>query len=121
METKSQSKTNGVTVAVEPAPEEPKAQPSPEKAGGTSLTALAKKIAEKAEELENYMTENGLPMPSFDSGPAADLTKLPDDIQKSRQEIVSLAADLRDLVKGPRECLRWMAWDVSRFPSLTYS
>lgn len=83
-------------------------------ASGTSgMVALSKKISEETEKLEKYMKENGLPMPAFNIDAADDFPKLPGDIQKSRLEIIHATKELRDLAVGPRESVRWGAWEVS--------
>ena len=77
------------------------------------MVALAQKIAKETDKLEAYMKENNLPMPSFDVDAPADFPKLPEEIQKSRQEIIYSTKELGMLAHGPRECLRWGVWEVS--------
>jgi hypothetical protein len=74
---------------------------------------LAKKIAKETEALEAYMKENNLPMPSFEVDAPADFPTLPEDIMKSRQEIIYATKELGLLAHGPRESLRWGVWEVS--------
>lgn len=89
-------------------------------ASGTSgMVALSKKIAEETERLEKYMKANGLAMPAFDVDAADDFPKLPEEIQKSRLQIIHATKELRDLAVGPRECVRWGVWDVSSKLSTT--
>lgn len=78
-----------------------------------SMVALSQKIARETEKLEAYMRENGLVMPSFDAHAADDFPRLPEDIQKSRLEIIHATKELRDLAVGPRESVRWGVWEVS--------
>lgn len=80
--------------------------------GATSMTTLANTISKETAKLEKYMKENGLPMPSFDVDAADDFPKLPEDMQKSRLEIIHATKQLRDLTVGPRESLRWGVWEV---------
>lgn len=89
-------------------------------ASGTSdMVALSKKIAEETEKLEKYMRSNGLAMPGFDVGAADEFPKLPEDIQKSRLEIIHATKELRDLAVGPRESVRWGVWEVSSYMPTT--
>lgn len=80
------------------------------------MTALADTISKETAKLEKYLKENGLPMPSFDVGAADDFPKLPEDMQKSRLEIIYATKKLRDLTVGPRESLRWGVWEVRPLP-----
>ena len=78
-----------------------------------NMVALSQKIARETEKLEAYMKENGLAMPSFDADAADDFPRLPEDIQRSRLEIIHATKELRDLAVGPRESVRWGVWEVS--------
>jgi len=75
------------------------------------MIALAQKITKETEKLESYMKENNLPMPSFDVDAPGDFPKLPEDILKSRQEIIFATRELGLLAHGPRESLRWGVWN----------
>lgn len=95
-------------------------EPAPTVAADTSqspisttanMVALSQKIARETEKLESYMKENGLPMPTFDAGAADDFPRLPEDIQRSRLEIIHATKELRDLAVGPRESVRWGVWE----------
>lgn len=83
---------------------------------GMSMTSLAETISKETAKLEKYMKENGLPMPSFDEDAEGDFPKLPEDMQKSRLEIIHATKQLRDLTVGPRESLRWGVWEVRQLP-----
>lgn len=78
-----------------------------------TMTELADTISRETAKLERYMRENGLPMPSFDVDAADDFPKLPEDIQRSRLEVIHATKQLRDLTVGPRESVRWGVWEVS--------
>lgn len=82
------------------------------------MVALAQKIAKETEKLEAYMKDNNLPMPSFDEDAPADFPKLPEDVLKSRQEIIFATKELGLLAHGPRESLRWGIWEASAFACL---
>ncbi|KAK2030299.1 O-methyltransferase [Colletotrichum zoysiae] len=92
-------------------PENPASSPS-------RLTQLAKKIASETEKLERYMMENNLPMPTLDPSGPGDFPKLPDDIQKSRMEIIYATRELEALAHGPREDVRWKTWSYQDSLSL---
>ncbi|ROV93857.1 hypothetical protein VMCG_08810 [Cytospora schulzeri] len=79
--------------------------------GTSDMVALSKKIAEETEKLEKYMRSKGLAMPTFDVGAADAFPKLPEEIQKSRLEIIHATKELRDLAVGPRESVRWGVWE----------
>jgi len=80
----------------------------------SSLIELAATITREAEKLNNYLKESGDPFPSFDVDGPSNFPKLPDEIQKSREEVWRATNELGQLVTGPTEILRWMAWDVSK-------
>lgn len=87
-----------------------------------SMTALADKISRETAKLEKYLRENGLPMPAFGVDAADDFPRLPDEMQKSRLEIIHATKLLRDLAVGPREGVRWGVQQVSVFrkPDLSF-
>jgi hypothetical protein len=79
------------------------------------MVALAQKITKATEKLETYMKSKNLPMPSFDVDAPADFPSLPEDVQRSRQEIIHATKELGLLAHGPRESVRWGIWEVSTF------
>ncbi|GKT51226.1 chlorophenol O-methyltransferase [Colletotrichum spaethianum] len=82
------------------------------------LTELARKIASETEKLERYMKESNLPMPTLDPTGPGDFPKLPEDIQKSRMEIIYATRELEALAHGPREDVRWKTWSFQDSLSL---
>ncbi|CAI6093990.1 unnamed protein product [Clonostachys chloroleuca] len=76
----------------------------------SQLISLAKKIGAEAEKLEAYLKENGLPDPSFGVDAPGDFPKLSEEAQRSRLEIADATKELGDLVRGPRENVRWGVW-----------
>jgi len=92
--------------------------PTPSKVSTTSMVGLARIITRETEKLETYLNESRIPMPGFDVDAPANFPKLPNEMKKAREEIVRANQLLTDLVTGPMEHLRWMAWDV-RLPPLT--
>jgi hypothetical protein len=92
-----------------------------EEAGETSLLVqLARTILAETEKVSAYLQKEGITAPSFSEDSPADFPKLPEEITKSRQAVVLATAKLRDLVVGPRESLRWMAWDHNNSLSLRF-
>lgn len=79
------------------------------------LTILSKAIEEKTQILANKLRAKGLGAPSFQADGLSDfpLNEVDDEAIKVRQEIIALTKELHDLVLGPREWLKTMAWDVS--------
>lgn len=77
-----------------------------------SLVELAATITREAEKLEKYFKETGTPRPGFDVDSPLEFPKLPDELKKSREEVMRASKELEDLLTGPTEILRWMAWDV---------
>jgi hypothetical protein len=79
----------------------------------SSLIQLAATITRETEKLDAFIRESGSPHPGFDVDAPLDFPKLPKEIEKAREEVVRATRELGDLVTGPREGVRWMAWDVS--------
>ncbi|TVY55639.1 O-methyltransferase gsfB, partial [Lachnellula suecica] len=84
----------------------------------TSLIQLAATITRETEKLDRFIKESGSPAPSFDVDAPWDFPKLPDDIKTAREEVVKATKELGDLVTGPREGVRWLAWDYNDHLSL---
>ncbi|KAL3486990.1 S-adenosyl-L-methionine-dependent methyltransferase [Aspergillus germanicus] len=80
------------------------AQPGP-------LTQLAQGILQYAEDLDAFYASNNLPSPSFSADApqsfSADITTHP-EIHKARHSLIDATKDLRDLIIGPRDTLKWM-------------
>jgi len=79
----------------------------------SSLIQLAATITRETEKLDKFIRESGSPHPGFDVDAPLDFPKLPEEAKKAREEVVRATKELGDLVTGPREGIRWMAWDVS--------
>ncbi len=92
------------------------ARPSTGKPSTSSLVELAAIITKETEKLDRYLQESGSPMPGFDVDSPMEFPKLPDEIERSREEVLRATKELGDLVTGPKEGVRWMAWDVSFSP-----
>lgn len=76
------------------------------------MTVLSQTIARETGKLEAYFKAEGLPLPSFDAQAPSDLPKLPEDIEKSRRELILATKELGNLAVGPRESVRWGTWGV---------
>lgn len=79
------------------------------------LTRLSKAIEDNTEILTERLRSRGLEAPSFQPSGLADFPLADADAEalRARDEIVALTQELHDLVLGPREALKNMAWDVS--------
>ena len=77
------------------------------------LVKLSHIIAVETAKVDDYLRANNIPTPTFDADGHADFPRLLEDIQKSRQEIVRATNELKDLIVGPTESMRWLGWDVS--------
>lgn len=92
------------------------------------MVVLAEKIRTETEKLQTYLRLNGLPDPSFGIDAPTDFPGLPENMQTTRQEIVCATQELSNLVRGPRESVRWGVWSVctpnglfhSRFMLIVY-
>ncbi|KAH6705376.1 O-methyltransferase-domain-containing protein, partial [Leptodontidium sp. MPI-SDFR-AT-0119] len=87
-------------------------------ASTSKLIELAATITRETEKLDRYMKENGLPTPSFEVDAPSNFPKLDGEIKKAREEVVRATKELGDLVTGPTESVRWMAWDHNNSLSL---
>lgn len=84
-------------------------------ASTSKLIELAATITRETEKLDKYMKEKGLPAPSFEPDALLNFPRLDGEAKRAREEVVRATKELGDLVTGPTESVRWMAWDVS-FP-----
>ncbi|KAI1448983.1 S-adenosyl-L-methionine-dependent methyltransferase [Annulohypoxylon stygium] len=84
----------------------------------SQMIALAEKISTETAKVEAYFNEHGLQTPSFDVDAPSDFPQMPDDISRSRREVIHATKELQDLMVGPRESVRWMAWNFIDTQSL---
>jgi hypothetical protein len=96
----------------------PHTPPAATQPSTSQLISLAAIITRETEKLDRYLKESGAPSPSFDADGPANFPKLEGEIKRAREEVVRATKELGDLVTGPTEKLRWMAWDVRIFPLL---
>lgn len=89
-------------------------------AAAPRLSELAALISEKAAYLERYLDDNNLPQPSFRAnGPntfPVEATAV--EASAARFALIDAAKDLRDLVVGPRDTLRWLVLNVCSYTFL---
>ena len=77
------------------------------------ITTLSQLIASETEKLEQYLVSNGHALPGLDIAAAGSFPKLPAEEHERRQRIINATQELQDLVRGPRENVRWAVWGVS--------
>ena len=89
------------------------AKPKVESSTG-KLSALSKRIEENTRVLTDQLRSKGAEAPSFHPNGLADfpMSDLDEASQRARHEIISLTQELHDLVLGPRESLKDLAWSV---------
>ncbi|PKK44712.1 hypothetical protein CI102_11993 [Trichoderma harzianum] len=74
------------------------------------MLVLAEIIRVETEKLQTYLKANGIAQPSLSVDGPDDFPLLPDEIQKSRQKIVFATKELTNIVRGPRESVRYDVW-----------
>lgn len=95
-------------------PSQSPSSPVPRSVASTSkLIELAQIISKETEKLDGYLKANGHPEPSFAADAPTHFPKISEELKKSREEVMRATKELGELVTGPYESLRWMAWDVS--------
>ncbi|KAI2622778.1 putative O-methyltransferase [Hypomontagnella submonticulosa] len=68
------------------------------------IAELATIVATHTSRIDNYLSEKGLPHPSFEVDGPSDL-QLPPDIEQSRSMVLEASQELNDLLQGPRNLL----------------
>lgn len=79
------------------------------------LSELSSIIATKTAEIEAYLEAKGLPQPGFGPDDPAELGPIAledEDMQKTRIELIDATRELRDLVVGPSDSIRYLPWEV---------
>ena len=79
------------------------------------MTALSRDISEKTKIITDYLTAKALDAASFDVNGLAEFPIPPEDEEpyKARLDLIALTKELHDTAVGPKEGLRYLAWDVS--------
>lgn len=82
-----------------------------------SLVQLAKSILANAQIIEAHISSNNLPQPSFNSDGPKDfpVNTAQTEIHAARHALIDATNELRDLIIGPTDKLRWMIMNVSTF------
>lgn len=86
-----------------------------------SLTQLAKSILEDAQTIDNFLSSNNLPRPSFAAESLKDFPVSTEhaDIHTIRHRLIDATKELRDLVIGPKDTIKWMIMNVSNLTQQT--
>lgn len=81
----------------------------------THLAALAEAIQTKTASLTNSLSEKHLEAPSFDLGGEAifPVAQLDSASAATRNELIALTQELHDLLVGPKDTLKNLAWNAS--------
>ncbi|GLI78315.1 hypothetical protein PoHVEF18_006626 [Penicillium ochrochloron] len=83
-----------------------------------SLTELAKSILEDAQTLDSFLSSHNLPQPSFAADGVKDFPVGTEhaDIHVIRHRLIDATKELRDLVVGPKDTIKWMIMNVRSHP-----
>ena len=78
------------------------------------MSALAEEIAAKTKIVTEYLSSRGLEAASLDADGLAEFPISPQDEVpfKARLELIAATKELYDISLGPKEGLRYLAWDV---------
>lgn len=78
------------------------------------LVELGDGISSTARLLTSYLSSKGLDAASFDVDGLAEYPIPPEDKQavNHRESLIAMTKELHDLALGPKESLRYLAWDV---------
>ncbi|KAL7808236.1 chlorophenol O-methyltransferase [Trichoderma gracile] len=74
------------------------------------MVVLAETIRVETQKLQAYLESNGIVQPDISVDAPDDFPPLPEVIQKSRQKILLASRELTDIVRGPRETVRYAVW-----------
>ncbi|KAF7945255.1 hypothetical protein EAE96_010033 [Botrytis aclada] len=72
----------------------------------TRIAELATQVAENTKRVDEYLRQHDLPSPSFDAEGPVDFCIRSEGIQQARNLAIDGAAELLDLLKGPKESLQ---------------
>ncbi|RFU78682.1 s-adenosyl-l-methionine-dependent methyltransferase [Trichoderma arundinaceum] len=81
--------------------------------GVARMTILSQEIAAKTKIITDHLTANGLDAASFDVDGLVEFPISQDDEEpyKARLDLIALTKELHDIALGPKEGLRYLAWD----------
>lgn len=79
------------------------------------LEQLSALVSEKTQLLTDFLSTKGRNAPSLSADELAEFPISPDDSEpfKARMVLIEATRELHDIVLGPRESLRALAWGVS--------
>jgi hypothetical protein len=79
------------------------------------ITDLSDEISKNSKILTDYLSSKGIEAASFDVDGLDEFPISPADEEpyKARLKIIAATKELHDLSLGPKEGLRYLAWDVS--------
>ncbi|KAH6604621.1 hypothetical protein Trco_006328 [Trichoderma cornu-damae] len=80
------------------------------------MTALSRKISAKTKIITDHLTAKGLDAASFDVDGLAEFPISQEDGEpyEARLQLIALTKELHDIALGPKEGLRYLAWDIRR-------
>ncbi|KAK5163528.1 hypothetical protein LTR04_002473 [Oleoguttula sp. CCFEE 6159] len=91
------------------------------------LVELSTTIAEKTSIINNYLSSKGLPPLSFEPDAPGQLPVAKNDedgegqkVRQARTELIAATQELHDLAVGPKESVRYLAWDHNNTLSLHF-
>jgi hypothetical protein len=68
------------------------------------IAELSEAIATHSRMVDDYLSKNSLPQPSFDADGPVDFN-LPPEIEESRAKVLAATQELNDLLQGPRNLI----------------
>ncbi|KJZ75927.1 hypothetical protein HIM_04751 [Hirsutella minnesotensis 3608] len=68
-------------------------------------------IVSETQRLDEYLRDNAFPEPSLNIDAPDDFPRLPLHLQNSRLDLLKAIRELEVIVRGPKETLRWSAWN----------
>lgn len=86
------------------------------------MTTLSEEISAKTKIITNHLTAKGLDAASFDFNGLVEFPISQDDEEpyNARLDLIALTKELHDIALGPKEGLRYLAWDVSCMSIISY-
>lgn len=84
----------------------------PQASASSHMTRLATIIAKNTAILDAYFQSQDGPKPSFEIDGLQSDSSLPQNIRVARRTVLEATKELQDLITGPIESVRYMAWSV---------
>jgi hypothetical protein len=103
----------------EPPPRKRGSRPTTNIMAASRMLELTEIIAANTKKVDEFFRAEGMPDLSFNVDAPGDFPVLSSntEIQQARRAIVNATQELHDLMVGPRETVRWLAWSVSTYIS----